>query len=45
MDVIIGARNSDYLILVDEIRDLSTNLYLATDDGSLGSQRLCNGYS
>jgi ferredoxin--NADP+ reductase len=36
VDVIIGARNSDYLILVDEIRDLSTNLYLATDDGSLG---------
>jgi ferredoxin--NADP+ reductase len=36
VDVIIGARNSDYLILVDEIRNLSTNLYLATDDGSLG---------
>ena len=36
MDVIIGARSSDYLILVDEIRDSSSNIYLATDDGSLG---------
>ena len=36
VDVIIGARSSDYLILVDEIRDSSSNIYLATDDGSLG---------
>ncbi len=33
---IIGARNKDLLLLVDELRAASTNLEVCTDDGSLG---------
>lgn len=33
---IIGARNKDLLILEKEIREVSTELYIATDDGSKG---------
>ena len=35
-DVIIGARNKDLYIMVDMMKDVATNLYLATDDGSFG---------
>ncbi|HZJ58532.1 MAG TPA: sulfide/dihydroorotate dehydrogenase-like FAD/NAD-binding protein [Clostridia bacterium] len=38
VDVIIGARNSDCLILVDEIKACSSNVYVATDDGSSGHE-------
>jgi ferredoxin--NADP+ reductase/dihydroorotate dehydrogenase electron transfer subunit len=33
---IIGARNKDLLILEDEMRKVSSELYIATDDGSKG---------
>ena len=36
VDVIIGSRNKELLILEDEMRKVSKNLYVATDDGSYG---------
>ena len=36
VDVIIGARSADYLILEDEISKRCRNLYITTDDGSKG---------
>ncbi len=36
VDVIIGARTADSLILRDEISSHSSNIYIATDDGTLG---------
>lgn len=38
VDVIVGARNSDYLILEKEFSDITENLYFATDDGSKGNK-------
>ena len=35
-DVIIGARNKDLLIYTEEIASVADNLYLCTDDGSVG---------
>ena len=35
-DVLIGARNKDLLILVDEMKKVAENVYIATDDGSSG---------
>ena len=35
-DVIVGARTRDLLIYTDELRSVADNLYLCTDDGSLG---------
>lgn len=35
-DVIIGARNKDLFIMTDMMKEVATNLYLATDDGSFG---------
>lgn len=35
-DVIMGFRNKDIIILEDELKENSTNLYIATDDGSYG---------
>jgi ferredoxin--NADP+ reductase len=43
VDVIIGARNSELLILTDEMRAVCDNLYLATDDGSAGFRGLVTG--
>ena len=40
VDVIIGFRNKDLVILEDEFKQASTNLYLMTDDGSSGAQGL-----
>ena len=34
VDVIVGAKNHDMLILEDRMRDVAGNLYLTTDDGS-----------
>jgi ferredoxin--NADP+ reductase len=39
-DVIIGARNKDIAILQDEMKAVSGNYYLATDDGSSGFKGL-----
>ncbi|WP_028856850.1 NADPH-dependent glutamate synthase [Psychrilyobacter atlanticus] len=36
VDVIIGARNKDYVILENEFRALTPNVYVCTDDGSQG---------
>lgn len=36
VDVIIGARNKDYVILEKEFRALTPNVYICTDDGSQG---------
>lgn len=36
VDVIIGARSKDILILEDEMKKVANNLYIATDDGSYG---------
>ena len=35
-DVIMGFRNKDIVILEDELKENSENLYIATDDGSYG---------
>jgi len=34
VDVIIGARTKDIIILENEMREVAANLYIATDDGS-----------
>ncbi len=36
VDVIVGARSKEYLILEKEIRCICNNLYITTDDGSYG---------
>ena len=36
VDVIMGARNKDLLILEDEMKAVAANLYVTTDDGSYG---------
>ena len=38
VDVIIGARNKDLIIMADEMRKACSNLYICTDDGSLGEK-------
>ncbi|MCC8088065.1 MAG: sulfide/dihydroorotate dehydrogenase-like FAD/NAD-binding protein [Rikenellaceae bacterium] len=39
-DVIIGAKSKDLLILTDEMKAVAENLYIATDDGSVGFKGL-----
>lgn len=36
VDVILGSRSKEFVILEDEIKKVSNNLYVATDDGSYG---------
>ncbi len=36
VDVIVGARSKEYVILEDQIKKNSSNLYITTDDGSYG---------
>ncbi len=38
VDVIAGFRNKDIVILEDEMKAVSDNLYITTDDGSYGSK-------
>lgn len=38
VDVIAGFRNKDIVILEDEMRAVSTNCYITTDDGSYGTK-------
>lgn len=38
VDVIMGAKTKDLLILEDEMRAVAGNLYVTTDDGSYGSK-------
>lgn len=35
-DVIVGAKNKDFLILEEEMKSVAGNLYITTDDGSYG---------
>lgn len=36
VDIIVGFRNKDLIILEDEMKQISSNLYITTDDGSNG---------
>ncbi|HHU48535.1 MAG TPA: sulfide/dihydroorotate dehydrogenase-like FAD/NAD-binding protein, partial [Clostridiales bacterium] len=38
VDVIIGARNKEYVILEEQVRGICDNLYVTTDDGSYGQK-------
>ncbi|RII32363.1 sulfide/dihydroorotate dehydrogenase-like FAD/NAD-binding protein, partial [Clostridium chromiireducens] len=38
VDVILGSRNKDLLIYEEELKKVSGNLYVTTDDGSYGSK-------
>ena len=38
VDLVIGARNKDYLILIDKYKKFCDNIYISTDDGSLGKK-------
>ena len=38
VDLIIGAKSKDYLILIDKYKDFCDHIYVATDDGSLGTK-------
>ena len=40
VDVIIGARNKDLVILEEEMRAVCDHLYICTDDGSYGEKGL-----
>ena len=40
VDLIVGFRNKDVVILEDEFRKACTNLYIGTDDGSYGKKAL-----
>jgi ferredoxin--NADP+ reductase len=35
-DVVVGAKNKEFLIMEEEMAEVATNLYLCTDDGSYG---------
>ena len=41
-DVIIGFKNKDLVILEDELKEVSGNLYVTTDDGSYGRSGMVN---
>ncbi len=43
VDVIIGFRNRDLVILEDEFKAVSDNLFVMTDDGSYGEKGLVTG--
>lgn len=38
VDVIIGGRETQYVLLADEFKKFCKNVYIATDDGSLGTK-------
>ncbi len=38
VDVIIGGREAQYVLLADEFKKFCTNVYITTDDGSLGTK-------
>ena len=42
-DVIIGAKNKDTLIMTEQMKKVAGNLYIATDDGSIGYKGLVTG--
>jgi len=40
VDVIVGGKTKDYLLLIDEMKELGANVYPCTDDGSAGFKGL-----
>ncbi len=38
VDLIIGGRTKDHLILLDKYKEFCENIYISTDDGSLGTK-------
>lgn len=44
VDVIMGAKNKDLVILEDKLKSVAENLYVATDDGSYGFKGLVTNY-
>jgi len=38
VDLVLGARNKDYVILDDEFSKITENRYICTDDGSMGTK-------
>ncbi|MCD6482192.1 MAG: sulfide/dihydroorotate dehydrogenase-like FAD/NAD-binding protein [Candidatus Izimaplasma sp.] len=38
VDLVIGARSKEYIILLDQYKKYCENIYIATDDGSLGTK-------
>lgn len=38
IDLVLGAKSKDYLILLDEFKKYCKNIYLCTDDGSVGEK-------
>lgn len=43
VDVIVGAKTKEMVILEDKIREVAGNLYIATDDGSYGFNGMVTG--
>ena len=43
VDVIVGAKTKELIILEDKIKDVAGNLYIATDDGSYGFNGMVTG--
>lgn len=43
VDVIVGGKSKEYLLLVDEMKALGANVHIATDDGSAGYKGLVTG--
>ncbi len=44
VDVIMGAKNKELVILEDKMKSVASNLYVATDDGSYGFHGLVTNY-
>ncbi|MBN2605082.1 MAG: sulfide/dihydroorotate dehydrogenase-like FAD/NAD-binding protein [Bacilli bacterium] len=38
VDLVIGARNAEHIILIDQYKPFCENIYITTDDGSLGKK-------
>ena len=38
VDLVIGGRSKEYLLLLDEYKEFCDNIYISTDDGSLGTK-------
>jgi NAD(P)H-flavin reductase len=38
IDLVLGARSKEHLILLDKYKEICDNIYLATDDGSVGTK-------
>lgn len=43
VDVIVGGKTKEYLLLIEEMRELGANVHVCTDDGSAGYKGLVTG--